>query len=40
MIIKEGEAMSDTHKDNFQKVRSELPEDEELYDLAELYRIF
>lgn len=40
MFIKEGEAMSDTHKDNFQKVRSELPEDEVLYDLAELYRIF
>ena len=32
--------MSEIHQDNFEGVRDSLPDDELLYDLAELYKIF
>ncbi len=32
--------MEELHKDNFETVRDNLPDDEMLYDLAELYKVF
>lgn len=32
--------MAEIHKDDFEGVKSSLPDDEKLYDLAELYKVF